>query len=173
MKSTRPKTAALLLAATALTSTLLAMPALGQGAETLILFDFDAAETPESIVFDRDDNAYITMAFTGEIRRIAPDLSQSTLTFLPIGAPCGPVVTVALGASAYAAGIFHLGTHAFFKALLFLAAGSVIIAMHHEQDMRFMGGLRKVMPITFATMVIGSLALMGTPGFSGFFSRQR
>jgi len=81
-------------------------------------------------------------------------------------------MTVALGVSAYAAGIFHLGTHAFFKALLFLAAGSVIIAMHHEQDMRKMGGLRRYMPITYWTALIGSLALIGFPGFSGFFSKD-
>lgn len=81
-------------------------------------------------------------------------------------------MTVALGASAYAAGIFHLTTHAFFKALLFLVAGSVIIAMHHEQDMRKMGGLRKYMPVTYWTAVIGSLALIGFPGFSGFFSKD-
>ena len=81
-------------------------------------------------------------------------------------------MTVALGVSAYGAGIFHLMTHAFFKALLFLAAGSVIIGMHHEQDMRKMGGLRKYMPITVSTFLIGSLALIGTPGFSGFFSKD-
>jgi NADH-quinone oxidoreductase subunit L len=81
-------------------------------------------------------------------------------------------MTVALGASAYAAGIFHLMTHAFFKALLFLGAGSVIIAMHHDQDIRNMGGLRKYMPITWITMLIGSLALIGTPLFSGFFSKD-
>ena len=81
-------------------------------------------------------------------------------------------MTVALGASAYAAGIFHLMTHAFFKALLFLGAGSVIIALHHEQDIRKMGGLRKYMPITWITMLIGSLALIGTPFFSGFFSKD-
>jgi NADH-quinone oxidoreductase subunit L len=81
-------------------------------------------------------------------------------------------MTAALGASAYAAGIFHLGTHAFFKALLFLAAGSVIIALHHEQDMRNMGGLRKAMPITFVTAWIGSLALVGFPPFAGFFSKD-
>jgi len=81
-------------------------------------------------------------------------------------------MTVALGASAYAAGIFHLMTHAFFKALLFLAAGSVIIALHHEQDMRRMGGLRRYMPITYWTALIGSLALIGFPGFSGFFSKD-
>ncbi|MFO0454020.1 MAG: proton-conducting transporter membrane subunit, partial [Pseudomonadota bacterium] len=81
-------------------------------------------------------------------------------------------MTVALGASAYAAGVFHLMTHAFFKALLFLAAGSVIIAMHHEQDMRRMGGLRKYLPITYWTCLIGALALIGFPGFSGFFSKD-
>ncbi|MBI2314214.1 MAG: NADH-quinone oxidoreductase subunit L [Betaproteobacteria bacterium] len=81
-------------------------------------------------------------------------------------------MTVALGASAYAAGIFHLMTHAFFKAVLFLGAGSVIIAMHHEQDMRRMGGLRKYMPITYATVLVGALASAGVPGFSGFFSKD-
>ncbi len=81
-------------------------------------------------------------------------------------------MTVALGVSAYSAAIFHLMTHAFFKALLFLAAGSVIIAMHHEQDIRKMGGLRKYMPITFWTSMIGALALIGFPGFSGFFSKD-
>ena len=81
-------------------------------------------------------------------------------------------MTVALGASAYAAGIFHLMTHAFFKALLFLGAGSVIIAMHHDQDIRNMGGLRKYMPYTWITALIGSLALIGTPFFSGFFSKD-
>jgi NADH-quinone oxidoreductase subunit L len=81
-------------------------------------------------------------------------------------------MTVALGASAYAGAIFHLTTHAFFKALLFLGAGSVIIALHHEQDMRKMGGLRKYMPLTYATMMIGALANAGFPGFSGFFSKD-
>jgi NADH-quinone oxidoreductase subunit L len=81
-------------------------------------------------------------------------------------------MAVALGASAYAAAIFHLMTHAFFKALLFLAAGSVIIGMHHEQDMRKMGGLSRHMPITWATMLIGTLALVGFPGLSGFFSKD-
>jgi NADH-quinone oxidoreductase subunit L len=74
--------------------------------------------------------------------------------------------------SAYSAAVFHLMTHAFFKALLFLGAGSVIIGMHHEQDMRNMGGLRKYMPITWITMWIGSLALIGTPFFSGFYSKD-
>ena len=81
-------------------------------------------------------------------------------------------MTVALGASAYSAAIFHLMTHAFFKALLFLAAGSVIIAMHHEQDIRKMGGIRKYMPITYWTSLVGSLALIGFPAFSGFFSKD-
>jgi NADH-quinone oxidoreductase subunit L len=81
-------------------------------------------------------------------------------------------MTVALGVSAYGAGIFHLMTHAFFKALLFLAAGSVIIAMHHEQDMRKMGGLAKYMPITAVTCWIGALALVGTPFFAGFYSKD-
>jgi len=81
-------------------------------------------------------------------------------------------MTVALGVSAYSAAIFHLMTHAFFKALLFLAAGSVIIGMHHEQDMRKMGGLKKYMPITYWTCLIGSLALIGFPGTSGFFSKD-
>jgi len=81
-------------------------------------------------------------------------------------------MTVALGASAYGAAIFHLMTHAFFKALLFLAAGSVIIAMHHEQDMRRMGGLARYMPITAVTCWIGALALIGTPFFSGFYSKD-
>jgi len=81
-------------------------------------------------------------------------------------------MTAALGVSAYAMGMFHVLTHAFFKALLFLAAGSVIIAMHHKQDIREMGGLRKYMPITYWSLLIGSLALIGFPGFSGFFSKD-
>ena len=81
-------------------------------------------------------------------------------------------MTAALGASAYSAAIFHLMTHAFFKAVLFLGAGSVIIAMHHEQDMRRMGGLRKYMPITYATVLIGAIANAGLPPFAGFFSKD-
>ncbi len=81
-------------------------------------------------------------------------------------------MTVALGASAYSVGMFHLATHAFFKAVLFLGAGSVIIALHHEQDMRKMGGLRKYMPITYLTMLIGALANAGLPPFAGFFSKD-
>jgi NADH-quinone oxidoreductase subunit L len=81
-------------------------------------------------------------------------------------------MTVALGVSAYSAAIFHLMTHAFFKALLFLGAGSVIIALHHEQDIRKMGGLWKYMPITWITFLLGTLALIGTPGFAGFYSKD-
>ena len=81
-------------------------------------------------------------------------------------------MTVALGASAYSVAVFHLMTHAFFKALIFLGAGSVIIGMHHDQDIRHMGGLRKYMPITWITSLIGSLALVGTPFFSGFYSKE-
>jgi NADH-quinone oxidoreductase subunit L len=111
----------------------------------------------------------ITAFFTGLLGIIQHDIKRviaySTLSQLGY-------MTVALGASAYAAGIFHLMTHAFFKALLFLAAGSVIVAMHHEQDIRKMGGLRKHLPITYWTSVIDTLALIGFPGFSGFFSKD-
>ena len=110
-----------------------------------------------------------TALFTGLIGIVQNDIKRvvaySTLSQLGY-------MTVALGVSAYSAGVFHLMTHAFFKALLFLGAGSVIIAMHHEQDMRHMGGLRKYMPITWITMWIGSLALAGAPGFAGFFSKD-
>jgi NADH-quinone oxidoreductase subunit L len=81
-------------------------------------------------------------------------------------------MTMALGAAAYPVAIFHLMTHAFFKAVLFLGAGSVIIAMHHEQDMRNMGGLRRYMPITYATVLVGALANAGLPPFAGFFSKD-
>jgi len=110
-----------------------------------------------------------TALFTGFLGLVQNDIKRvvaySTLSQLGY-------MTVALGVSAYAAGVFHLMTHAFFKALLFLAAGSVIIALHHEQDMRKMGGLRKYMPITFWTSMIGSLALIGFPGTAGFFSKD-
>jgi NADH-quinone oxidoreductase subunit L len=110
-----------------------------------------------------------TAFFTGLLGLVQNDIKRvvaySTLSQLGY-------MTVALGASAYAAGIFHLMTHAFFKALLFLAAGSVIIALHHEQDMRKMGGLKKYLPITYWTSLIGTLALVGFPGFSGFFSKD-
>jgi NADH-quinone oxidoreductase subunit L len=111
----------------------------------------------------------ITAFLTGLLGIVQQDIKRviaySTLSQLGY-------MTVALGASAYAAGIFHLMTHAFFKALLFLAAGSVIIAMHHEQDIRKMGGLRKYLPWTYWTSVIGTLALIGFPGFAGFFSKD-
>jgi NADH-quinone oxidoreductase subunit L len=111
----------------------------------------------------------ITAFFTGLLGIVQQDIKRviaySTLSQLGY-------MTVALGASAYAAGIFHLMTHAFFKALLVLAAGSVIIAMHHDQDIRKMGGLRKYLPITYWTSVLGTLALIGFPGFSGFFSKD-
>ena len=111
----------------------------------------------------------ITAFFMGLLGLVQNDIKRvvaySTLSQLGY-------MTVALGASAYGAAIFHLMTHAFFKALLFLAAGSVIIAMHHEQDIRKMGGIRKYMPITYWTSLIGSLALIGFPGMSGFFSKD-
>lgn len=110
-----------------------------------------------------------TAFFTGLIGMVQNDIKRvvaySTLSQLGY-------MTVALGVSAYSAAVFHLMTHAFFKALLFLGAGSVIIAMHHEQDMRRMGGLRKYMPITFITMWIGTLALTGLPLLSGFYSKD-
>jgi len=110
-----------------------------------------------------------TAFFTGLIGIVQNDIKRvvaySTLSQLGY-------MMVALGVSAYAAGIFHLMTHAFFKALLFLAAGSVIIGMHHDQDIRNMGGIRKYMPWTYWTALVGSLALIGFPGFSGFFSKD-
>jgi NADH-quinone oxidoreductase subunit L len=111
----------------------------------------------------------ITALFMGILGIVQNDIKRviaySTLSQLGY-------MTVALGASAYSVAIFHLMTHAFFKALLFLAAGSVIIALHHDQDIRNMGGLRKYMPITWITSLIGSLALIGTPFFSGFYSKD-
>ena len=111
----------------------------------------------------------ITALFMGFLGIIQNDIKRvvaySTLSQLGY-------MTVALGASAYSVAIFHLMTHAFFKALLFLGAGSVIIGMHHDQDIRNMGGLRKYMPITWITSLIGSLALIGTPFFAGFFSKD-
>ncbi len=127
---------------------------------------FELSETALSVVLVIGS---ITAFFMGLLGLVQNDIKRvvaySTLSQLGY-------MTVALGVSAYAAGIFHLFTHAFFKALLFLAAGSVIIAMHHEQDMRRMGGLYKYMPITWITSLIGSLALIGFPGFAGFFSKD-
>ncbi|MBU1263002.1 MAG: NADH-quinone oxidoreductase subunit L [Gammaproteobacteria bacterium] len=111
----------------------------------------------------------ITALFMGFLGIVQNDIKRvvaySTLSQLGY-------MTVALGASAYSVAVFHLMTHAFFKALLFLAAGSVIIAMHHNQDIRYMGGLKKYMPITWVTSLIGSLALIGTPFLSGFYSKE-
>jgi NADH-quinone oxidoreductase subunit L len=127
---------------------------------------YELSETALSFVMIIGAITALFMGFLGVVQNdIKRVIAYSTLSQLGY-------MTVALGASAYAAGIFHLMTHAFFKALLFLAAGSVIIALHHEQDIRKMGGLRKYMPITYICMLIGSLALMGFPGFSGFFSKD-
>jgi NADH-quinone oxidoreductase subunit L len=127
---------------------------------------FELSETALSVVLIIGATTAFFMGLLGvvnnDIKRV---IAYSTLSQLGY-------MTVALGASAYSAGIFHLMTHAFFKALLFLAAGSVIMAMHHEQDMRKMGGLRRYMPITYWTFLIGSLALIGFPGTSGFFSKD-
>ena len=127
---------------------------------------FELSETALSVVMVIGASTALFMGFLGlvqnDIKRVVAYSTLSQLGYM----------TAALGASAYAAGIFHLMTHAFFKALLFLGAGSVIIAMHHEQDMRKMGGLRKYMPITWITSLVGSLALIGTPFFAGFYSKD-
>jgi NADH-quinone oxidoreductase subunit L len=127
---------------------------------------FELSESALSTVLIIGSTTAFFMGLVGvvsnDIKRV---IAYSTLSQLGY-------MTVALGVSAYGAGIFHLMTHAFFKALLFLAAGSVIMAMHHEQDMRRMGGLRKYLPVTYWTFLIGSLALIGFPGFSGFFSKD-
>jgi NADH-quinone oxidoreductase subunit L len=111
----------------------------------------------------------ITALFMGFLGIIQNDIKRvvaySTLSQLGY-------MTVALGASAYSVAVFHLMTHAFFKALLFLGAGSVIMGLHHNQDIRYMGGVRKHMPITWITSLLGSLALIGTPFFSGFYSKD-
>ena len=127
---------------------------------------FELSETALSVVTVIGATTALFMAFLGivqnDIKRVVAYSTLSQLGYM----------TVALGVSAYSAAIFHLMTHAFFKALLFLGAGSVIIAMHHEQDLRRMGGLRRHMPITWATAVVGSLALAGIPPFAGFFSKD-
>ena len=127
---------------------------------------YELSETALSVILVIGAITALFMGFLGivqnDIKRV---IAYSTLSQLGY-------MTVALGASAYAAGMFHLMTHAFFKALLFLAAGSVIIAMHHEQDLRKMGGLKKYMPFTFITAWVGTLALTGIPPFSGFFSKD-
>lgn len=127
---------------------------------------FEQSEVALSVVLVIGATTALFMGFLGVVQNdIKRVIAYSTLSQL------GYMVT-ALGASAYAAGVFHLMTHAFFKALLFLAAGSVIIGMHHKQDMREMGNLKKYMPITYVTCLIGSLALIGTPFFSGFYSKD-
>ncbi len=127
---------------------------------------YELSETALSFIMIIGAITALFMGFLGLIQNdIKRVVAYSTLSQLGY-------MTVALGASAYAAGVFHLMTHAFFKALLFLGAGSVIIAMHHDQDMRNMGGLRKYMPITWITSLIGSLALIGTPFFAGFYSKD-
>jgi NADH-quinone oxidoreductase subunit L len=127
---------------------------------------YELSETALSVVLVIGAITALFMGLVGivqnDIKRVVAYSTLSQLGYM----------MVALGASAYAAGIFHLMTHAFFKALLFLAAGSVIIALHHEQDMRKMGGLHKYMPVTCYTAWVGSLALIGFPFFSGFFSKD-
>ena len=127
---------------------------------------FELSDTALSFVLVIGAITALFMGFLGMVQNdIKRVVAYSTLSQLGY-------MTVALGVSAYSVAIFHLMTHAFFKALLFLAAGSVIIGMHHDQDIRNMGGLRKYMPITWLTLLIGSLALIGTPGLSGFFSKD-
>ena len=127
---------------------------------------YELSETALSVVMVIGAITALSMALVAivqnDIKRVVAYSTLSQLGYM----------TVALGASAYAAGIFHLVTHAFFKALLFLAAGSVIIALHHQQDMRKMGGLRKYLPVTYWTLLIGAIASAGIPGFSGFFSKD-
>ncbi len=127
---------------------------------------FELSDTALSFVLIIGAITALFMGFLGIIQNdIKRVVAYSTLSQLGY-------MTVALGVSAYSVGVFHLMTHAFFKALLFLAAGSVIIGMHHDQDIRNMGGLRKYMPITWLTSLVGSLALIGTPLFSGFYSKD-
>jgi NADH-quinone oxidoreductase subunit L len=127
---------------------------------------FELSESALSFVLIIGSTTAFFMGLIGivsnDIKRVVAYSTLSQLGYMTVG----------LGVSAYSAAIFHLMTHAFFKALLFLAAGSVIMAMHHEQDMRKMGGLRKYMPITYWTCLVGSLALIGFPGSSGFFSKD-
>ncbi|TDK65621.1 NADH-quinone oxidoreductase subunit L [Sapientia aquatica] len=127
---------------------------------------FELSDTALSFIMIIGAITALFMGFLGIIQNdIKRVVAYSTLSQLGY-------MTVALGASAYSVAVFHLMTHAFFKALLFLGAGSVIIGMHHDQDIRNMGGLRKYMPITWLTSLAGSLALIGTPFFSGFYSKD-
>jgi NADH-quinone oxidoreductase subunit L len=127
---------------------------------------YELSETARSIVLIIGAVTAISMALVAltqyDIKRVVAYSTLSQLGYM----------TAALGASAYAEAIFHLMTHAFFKAVLFLAAGSVIIALHHEQDMRRMGGLKRYMPLTYWTMLIGAISSAGIPGFAGFFSKD-
>ena len=127
---------------------------------------FELSDTALNLVLVIGAITALFMGFLGIIQNdIKRVVAYSTLSQLGY-------MTVALGVSAYPVAVFHLMTHAFFKALLFLAAGSVIIGMHHDQDIRNMGGLRKHMPITWITSLLGSLALIGTPLFAGFYSKD-
>ncbi|MBA1148552.1 NADH-quinone oxidoreductase subunit L [Ectothiorhodospiraceae bacterium WFHF3C12] len=127
---------------------------------------FELSETALSVVLVIGAFTAFFMGLIGlvqnDIKRVIAYSTLSQLGYMFVG----------LGASAYAAGIFHLMTHAFFKALLFLGSGAIIVALHHEQDMRRMGNLRKYLPITHITMLIGTLALIGTPFFSGYYSKD-
>jgi len=127
---------------------------------------FELSDTALSVVLIIGAITALFMGFLGMIQNdIKRVVAYSTLSQLGY-------MTVALGASAYSVAVFHLMTHAFFKALLFLGAGSVIIGMHHNQDIRWMGNVRKYMPITWITSLLGSLALIGTPFFAGFYSKD-
>ena len=127
---------------------------------------FELSDTALNFILIIGSITALFMGFLGIIQNdIKRVVAYSTLSQLGY-------MTIALGASAYSVAVFHLMTHAFFKALLFLGAGSVIIGMHHDQDIRNMGGLRKYMPITWITSLLGSLALIGTPFFSGFYSKD-
>jgi NADH-quinone oxidoreductase subunit L len=127
---------------------------------------YELSETARAVVLIIGAVTALSMALVAvtqyDIKRVVAYSTLSQLGYM----------TAALGASAYAEAIFHLMTHAFFKALLFLAAGSVIIALHHEQDMRRMGGLKRFMPITYWTMLVGAISSAGIPGFAGFFSKD-
>src|SRR5205085_1432517 len=127
---------------------------------------YTLSETASSVVLITGAITAASMGLRGrtqyDIKRVVAYSTLSQLGYM----------TAALGASAYSAAMFHLMTHAFFKALLFLAAGSVIIALHHEQDMRKMGGLKRYMPWTYWTMLIGAISSAGIPGFAGFYSKD-
>ena len=127
---------------------------------------FELSDTALNFILVIGSITALFMGFLGIIQNdIKRVVAYSTLSQLGY-------MTVALGASAYSVAVFHLMTHAFFKALLFLGAGSVIMGVHHNQDIRWMGGLRKYMPITWITSLLGSLALIGTPLFAGFYSKD-